>query len=249
MDQYPKGICRLAVVPMRANASHEAIMLSQLLFGEHYQVLRQEGEWLEIEVHFDHSKGWIHQDQHSAISQEYFKQINLSDYKVCTDLSATIFFQKKKVHIVLGSILPISTNELFKLEEQIAYNGSSKSLSQRRDFDFLKEEIKKYDNAPYLPGGKTPFGIDSAGFVQQVFKLCGFKLPRKAVEQKSVGKKVDGVDSLLPGDIAVDELQDRVYILLEKNVWMGVNEGAVRRLSNHENIDASAIFRRILREA
>lgn len=33
-----------------------------------------------------------------------------------------------------------------------------------------------YLNAPYLWGGKTPFGIDCSGFTQMVYKLNGYHL-------------------------------------------------------------------------
>ena len=41
----------------------------------------------------------------------------------------------------------------------------------------------RYLNTPYLWGGKSPFGIDSSGFVQMVYKLMGIKLPRDMVSQ------------------------------------------------------------------
>src|SRR5690625_7303719 len=40
-----------------------------------------------------------------------------------------------------------------------------------------------YLNTPYLWGGKSIFGIDCSGFVQQVYKFCGIKLPRDAYQQ------------------------------------------------------------------
>ena len=139
MSESNKGICRLSLVPMRSEASDEASIVSQILFGEHYSVIEENDIWINVQLYFDDSEGWIRKDQHDAITDEYFDQINNSDYKVCTELTGTIYFKKKHVNILLGSILPISTNELFKIEEQVAFNGASKSLSQKREFDFFKE--------------------------------------------------------------------------------------------------------------
>lgn len=243
MDQQPKGICRLAAVAMRTKPTHDAKMSSQVLFGEHYTILQQQGDWLEIKLEYDDSQGWISRFQHSEISQGYFDQINHSDYKVCMDLSGTIFFQKKKVHIVLGSILPIATNELFKLEEQLAFNGESKSLSQRRDADFLIEVLKKFDHAPELPGGKTPFGLDAAAFVQQAFKLCGYRLPRYLDTIKKSGKALKPGQEPKAGDILIADSIGAAFISMGNDQWMGMSGGCVQKKSGKPAGEAYEIRR------
>lgn len=237
----------MSVVPMRATPKNDAVLVSQLLFGEHYTVLDQQDEMIQIQLHFDNSEGWIRSDQHAAISEEYFQQVNLSDYKVCIDLSGTIFFQKKHVHILLGSILPITTNELFKLEEQVAFNGDSKSLAQKREFEYLKEIIKKYLHAPYLSGGKSPFGVDASGFIQQVFKICGYKLPRSITEQRQAGQEIDGLEAIIPGDLLFPEKEvESGFIFLGEDSYAGIDNGEVAK-NNFEQLGSNQfMIRRIL---
>jgi hypothetical protein len=244
MNDCLKGICRLSVVAMRTEPKTDAPLVSQLLFGEHYSVLEEVNDWLRIMLYCDNSEGWISKEQHSSISDEYFNQVNLSDYKVCTDISGKIFFQKKHVHILLGSILPISTNELFKLEEQVAFTGDSKSLSQRREFDFLKEVLNKYHHAPYLEGGKTPFGIDHAGFVQQVFKIGGYKLPRTVDKQRQFGQTIESKTDLQAGDLIFSG--SSVFIYLGDDKAIGIVEGSVERIKDLAVILGGATFKRIL---
>ncbi len=199
-----KGICRLSIIPVRAKAGDQSEMVTQLLFGEHYTVLEatKDNKWIRIENYFDGYKGWIDIRQHNPISEEYFSQINHSDYKVCTDISASILYQKHHIQILMGSILPIATNELFKMEEQMAFNGEAKSLSQRRDFEYLKTIALKYLNAPYQWGGKSPFGIDCSGLIQQAYRICGYPLKRDVVDQALQGSAVDGFENAVPGDLA-----------------------------------------------
>ena len=203
MEAGNKGIARISIIPLRESHSNKSEMVSQLLFGDHYTVLEvsENEKWLKIKMSFDGYEGWIDMNQHHSISDEYFVQINNSDYKISLDLSSTILFNKHQTNIVRGSILPISTNEIFKIEEQLAFNGESKSLSEKRDAEYLLQIARKYLNSPYLWGGRSPFGIDCSGFVQIVFRICGYKLPRDASQQVSFGEEVDIIDAVL-GDLA-----------------------------------------------
>ena len=87
------------------------------------------------------------------------------------------------------------------MEEQLAFNGEAKSLSQKREFDFLKTIALKYLNTPYLWGGRTPFGIDCSGFSQVVYKICGYRLARDSSYQSTEGEWVD-YEERSAGDLA-----------------------------------------------
>lgn len=204
MEIVDWGISRLTLLPVRSEPGDKFEMSNQLLFGEHYSVVGEskDREWLKIINYFDNYEGWIDRKQHYSISEEYFQQVNNSDYKISLDIYSTMLFHKNKIPVLLGSIIPISTNEIFKMEEQLAFDGESKSLGQKREFDFLKLIALKYLNAPYLWGGKSPFGIDCSGFAQQVFKICGYKIPRDSSQQAEVGEKLGEFGASKPGDLA-----------------------------------------------
>lgn len=200
----PKGICRLSVVPVRKEPSDRSEMVTQLLFGDHYSVLEEseDKKWIHLSTSFDDYDGWIDNKQHKTISEEYFEDLNSNDYKICTDITSTVLYMKKPLQIVIGSVLPIAHSELFDLEEQFAFNGESKNMGQKRDFEFLRTVAYKYINAPYLWGGKSPFGIDCSGFVQMAFKLTGYKLKRDTSQQVQQGMKIKSYADALPGDLA-----------------------------------------------
>ena len=159
-------------------------------------------KWVQIHVYADQCEGWLDVKQHHAISKEYFEQINQTDFKITTDVASPVLYKKSPLTIVMGSVVPISNSELFKIEEQFAFNGESKGLGQKRDVDFLKIIAKKYVSAPYQWGGKSPFGIDASGFVQMVFKITGYFLQRDVRQQSLQGKKIKTYEEAKPGDIA-----------------------------------------------
>lgn len=201
-DHY--GVCRLSVVAVRRDPADVSEQVSQLLFGDHYEVIDRspDRKWLKIKIHFDQYVGWIDAKQHHSINKEYFEFINYAEFKVSLDLTSTLLYNKSPLVILIGSIIPISGAELFKMEEQFAFNGETKSLGQKRPFDFIRATAIKYLNAPYQWGGKSPFGIDCSGLTQMVFKLSGYRLFRDAWQQATQGKSIRTLSEALPGDIA-----------------------------------------------
>ena len=204
MTDLQKGICRLSIVPVRKDPAHSSELVTQLLFGDHYTVLSvtPDGKWIHIKMYFDGYEGWIEINQHKEISEEYFYDIINNEFKISTEITSSVLYKKKTLQIVMGSILPIAHTELFDIEGQFAFNGDSKNLGQKRDYDFAKTIALKYLNTPYMWGGKTPYGIDCSGLVQMVFKIAGYKLKRDTSEQVRQGVIVSDLKGSKPGDIA-----------------------------------------------
>lgn len=215
----------MCLVPVMSDPTFHSLQVSEALFGEHYEVLEtsSDKEWIRVKLHFDSTEGWILRAHFYAINEEYFQQINHADYKVCTDLAANIFFKKHYLNILIGSVLPIATNELFKMEEQLAFNGNSKSLGQRRDYTFLREVLQKYMYAPYRKGGRTPYGIDDIGLIQQVYRITGYPIPRNLDQLVAVGEPCGSIALSKPGDLLVWKVKGRI----KAGINIGDNQAVV----------------------
>jgi hypothetical protein len=203
MSNTEYGVCRLSIVPLRLEPAHQSEQVTQLLFGEHYEVKEQDKErhWLKIKIYSDQYEGWIDARQHHPVSFEYFEYLHRAEFKITTDITSTMLYNKSPLMILMGSIIPISSSELFKMEEQFAFNGEAKNLGQKREFDYVKNIALKYLNTPYQWGGKSPFGIDCSGFTQMVFKICGYQLQRDSSQQGAQGKAIEELAKAQPGDL------------------------------------------------
>lgn len=223
MEIFEFGVCRLSVVPVRAESSDKAEQVTQLLFGDHYEVINEDKDrqWVWIRVNYDQYEGWIDVKQHHAISKEYFEYLNHAEFKITTDVTSSILYNKSRQLILMGSMIPISSSELFKMEEQFAFIGEAKNLGQKRDFEFMRTTAVKYLNSPYLWGGKSTFGVDCSGFTQMVFKICGYRLQRDSGQQALHGRPVAAAHEAKPGDLAffagAKGKINHVGILLEKD--------------------------------
>lgn len=219
MDVIDYGVCRLALVPIRKEPRDTTEQITQLLFGDHYEVTETSDDkrWLRVVIHADRAEGWLDARQHHAISREYFEQINQTDFKITTEVASAVLYKKSPLTIVMGSIVPISNSELFKIEEQFAFNGEAKGLGQKRDAEYLKTIARKYIAAPYQWGGKSPFGIDASGLTQMVYRIAGYNLYRDVRQQSTQGKKVS---EAIQGDLVFfadkNSTVKHVGILLEE---------------------------------
>jgi hypothetical protein len=223
MDSIDFGVCRLSVVAVRAEPSDKAEQVTQLLFGDHYEVVEQskDKKWLRVKINFDQYEGWLDAKQHHPVSKEYFDYFNRAEFKITTDLTSSMLYNKSPLIILMGSMIPISSSELFKMEEQLAFNGEAKNVGQKREFEYLKNIAMKYVNSPYQWGGKSPFGIDCSGLTQIVYKICGYKLQRDSSQQATQGKPVNSSHDHKPGDLAFfknkEEKINHVGIILDND--------------------------------
>lgn len=183
-----KGICTVAVAPLRAEQSHQSEMTSQLLYGETVDILETDGKFLKVRMHYDDYQGWVDAQQMGKISDEYFEKRRT---KLVNNIFETYNTSQGKMLLSMGS-------------EVNSEMGSAPVLTSKS----ISETALQFLNVPYLWSGRSFFGVDCSGFVQLIYKTHGIVLPRDAYQQAELGEVLSFVEESKPGDLAFFENED-----------------------------------------
>ncbi len=185
------GICNLSAIALRAEPSHRAEMISQLLYGETYEVTHHENkDWLKIRCEYDSYEGFIPSNQFFAFSFPthpllFIGDLGNDDTNNLIPKGAEIYDADRLVGV--------------EREELIDFKAINFTIDQIKENVFFHSTSLL--NAPYLWGGRTPWGLDCSGFTQLIFKLVGIKLPRDSSQQAHCGQSISFGEAML-GDLA-----------------------------------------------
>ena len=234
------GICHLSIVPLRAMSSHESEMTSQLLYGEHFKILEERASWSRIRNSYDKFEAWIDNKQFRKIGEGDFIDLENSKATLSSDLIEYITDENGLLMpVALGSVMDYSGKLGHIYEGEITKPRASNKNN-------LINTATLYLNSPHISGGKSPFGIDSSGLTQMVYKLNGYKLKRNAAEQASQGEALSFIEECEPGDLAFfddhEGVINHVGLIMKDNYIIHV-DGKVRV----DRIDHSGIFNSELR--
>ncbi|WP_230471127.1 C40 family peptidase [Hymenobacter jejuensis] len=200
------GICALSVVPVRAEPTDKAEIVTQLIFGDCYTILLTQGNWRQVCIAADQYIGWIDFKQHLPVTADYFAAWQAQDHPRTLDIVQMVSDTSTRIPVSLGSRLPFFDGMTLRLgEQQLFYNGAATNPtngSAERRAALLVKMGQMFLKSPYLWGGKTLFGIDCSGLMQQLYGLIGVQLPRDARQQIDHGRPVHFVSQTQPGDLA-----------------------------------------------
>ncbi len=242
------GICALSAIPVRAEPSDRAELVTELLFGECYTVLLTQESWLHIQIAADNYLGWIDFKQHLPVAPDYFQAWLGQDHPRVLDVVQMVSDAATRQPVTLGCRLPFFDGMTLRVgSRQLFYNGPATNPAQpaggERQAALLRKMALTYLKAPYVWGGKSIFGLDCSGLMQQLFGLLGVQLPRDARQQIAYGQPVHFVSQAQPGDLAFFDNADgaivHVGLVLEEGLILHAH-GEVRL----DPLDHNGIFNR-----
>ena len=226
------GCCHLSIIPLRKEKDHKSELVSQFLYGDSFKIIKKKDNWLYVSGLLDHYEGWIEQKQQQEISEKNAVALNKNPI-LAFDLVHYVVSQNGLKPLVIGSNVGVSDFFGDEFDGQV--------VSKKKNKTMLCDFAHLYRNAPYLWGGKTPFGIDCSGLVQMVYRLYGSNLPRDAYQQAEIGASLSFIEESEPGDLAFFDNQqgDIIHVgILLKNHHIIHAHGTVRV----DRIDQTGIF-------
>ncbi len=228
------GCCHLSLVPVRSSANDKSEMVTQLLFGDVFEILEQTKKWIKIKNAFDGYEGWIDSKQFLSIDFEQYKNMKSHLLNCSTDLVEYVQSPKNQlIPVVIGA----SVKGLSKLGYKFDLNISQGKIRR----DKIVSTALLYLNAPYIWGGMSPFGIDCSGFTQMVYKICGIQLYRDSSQQAQQGENLSFIEEAQPGDLAFFDNEEGSIIhvgIMMKNNYIIHAHGQVRI----DRLDQTGIF-------
>jgi hypothetical protein len=210
----------LSVIPMRKEPAHRSEMVSQLLFSEYAEILEEEKDFVRVKCLYDGYDGWVQANQLTVVEEilstntyieTWSQEVSVNGIIVRASMCSPVYMP--------GKIISIANREIqyLKAGENSFWNSSEKKFT-KSNLEFI---YQKFLNTPYLWGGRSVFGIDCSGFVQQVYKMFGVKLLRDAYLQAEQGISVGNIDETILGDLAFFHNENgrivHVGIVLENN--------------------------------
>lgn len=189
--------CSVSNTLIRGAANHRSGIVSQLLFGEIVGIIEDRGDFYGCEFTELGVFGYIDKRHLMALPFRPEKGAYTLEpmYFTSTDSGSLL--------IPMGSFLHEFDGIQFKKNQKYFHFGGLVIDIDKpiKDVSLFLKIAKKYLNAPYLSGGRSPFGIDSFGLVHQLLKFAGCIVQNDSDNLVQRGEIIHFLESAQPGDI------------------------------------------------
>ena len=217
----PKAMsCVAPASALRAAPDANSEQMDQLLFGERFEVLEEEGAWRFGQAARDGYVGFV---EASALSPAG----PLPTHRV----AAIRTYAFAEPSIKTRALGPYSINALVAVdavEGRLArvvgagwMTASHLALIGTYEEDWATV-AERFLGAPYLWGGRESLGLDCSGLVQQALFACGRACPRDADQQEALGVALEAAD-FSRGDL----------VFWKGHVAIGLGDGRIVHANGH----------------
>jgi len=200
------GICLLTYIPVRSEPSEKAEMISQLLFGELFTITGTEKHrsFSRIKMVFDGYEGWIDTRTITPLNRESFAGFNRTSPRIIKRpvMLSSDDEEKQPMWLSAGSIVNTDNNTLKTGNRLFRIPGDACVGTVTDVRHTIISSGRYFLNVPYLWGGRSSFGVDCSGMVQNLFRQAGITLPRDASQQALYGTTLSFLSEARPGDLA-----------------------------------------------
>ncbi|MBX3482959.1 NlpC/P60 family protein [Phenylobacterium sp.] len=217
----PKAMsCGVAAAAIRSAPDADAEQVDQLLFGERFAVIEEEGAWLWGQAARDGYVGFV--EAAALKAADALPTHRVSALRTYAFAEASIKSRAGGPYS-LGSLVAVEATESKLARVAGAGWMTAAHLSPVGEFeDDWAAVALRFVGAPYLWGGRESLGLDCSGLVQQALFACGRACPRDTDQQQALGAPVDAAD-FGRGDL----------VFWKGHVAMGVGDGLIVHANGH----------------
>lgn len=186
-------LIHVSVAPMRHEPSDRAEQVSQLLYGELIEVLEKREKWSLVKSLADGYEGWIDNKQWAGYDLQNREKKRVKVRQSCLANASDLLW------VPHGSLVWLD-DQGHSFDGRQAERADLGEVLPLRPASLL-ETAEMYLNTPYLWGGRSVWGIDCSGFMQQLFAAHGHDLPRDAYQQAVHGETIHLIGEAQAGDL------------------------------------------------
>ena len=235
------------LINLHKKPSIKSEIVSQILFGESFSIIKKTSEWLKIKIKEDGYKGYI--------QNKNFSKFLKPSHKISV-LKAKIYkfpHKRKSINeITFGSKIKVleKKSNLLKFSKGWIDKNDVKSISYKERNLFSKINI--YKNIKYKWGGKSFKGIDCSALIQVFLNFNNKFCPRDAKDQVKFFKKNVKLKNIKKNDIiywkghvalAISSKKlIHAYGPMKKTVIMGINQ-TIKRIEKTAKLKVIGIKR------
>lgn len=215
-----KLACVAPAAALRTAPSSKAEQVDQLLFGERFEVLEEEGAWLFGQACRDGYVGFVEAASLRPPSARPTHRVSALRTYAFADPS-----------IKARASGPYSLNALVVVEAEegklaMAQGAGWMTAAHLAPIGVFEDDwaavAERFVGTPYLWGGRESLGLDCSGLVQQALFACGRACPRDTDQQQMLGIEIEAAD-FGRGDL----------VFWKGHVALGIGEGLIVHANGH----------------
>ena len=178
------------------NPSHVSEVTSQIIYGEKFNIISKNKNWLKIKTSFDNYIGYIR--------NKNYKDNHKPTHKIFT-LKASIFNKTKrktKNYLTFASKISIirKNKKFVEFEKNKWIQKTDIKKINHIEKNYLKI-LRLFINTKYIWGGKTYKGIDCSAILQLIFYYNNKFYPRDTKDQVRYSTKIIKKSIFKKGDV------------------------------------------------
>ena len=222
-------------------------IVTQMIYGDSFSILRRSGKWLKIKIKEDDYNGFVKNKKYAEFVKPTHK-VNVLKSNVLKHPNKSV----KISEISFGSKIKVieSKKKFFKFSNGWISKKDLKPIFYKEKNLFRKISIFK--NIKYKWGGKSFKGIDCSALIQVFLNFNNKFCPRDAKDQVRYFKKKVRLSNIKKNDIIywkghvalalTNKKLIHAYGPMKKTVIMGINQ-TIKRIERTANLKVIKIVR------